>query len=265
MKTPTIFKNSNKKFVPGHLLTFMIGVLIFLGFAKLAYADVGPKSYLHFIFEYNIEKIPIIEARLIHCDDVECKNGILQEYGSFECEANTCTSIGGFYTDYQKLVITFEDKIRESNVFERKSYYGAKYLVTVEEDELYVEDVSGWSEFLDPWYIMFAFFFLLILVLTLAIELIVAGVYLKIIKAREIIRQLGWVIVANIISLSIIWFLSGSLVDTILILEIFVVIFETFFLYWVNRKRGLTFVHAGILSVIMNTVSYLIGLAIIPL
>ena len=90
------------------------------------------------------------------------------------------------------------------------------------------------------------------LVATLIIELAVAAVYLARLK---LMRGLGWVLVANLISLPFVWFVIPS----VMVAEIFAVGFEAAFLYLTNRRRGLSLGHAFMLSLLMNTASYFIG------
>ena len=90
------------------------------------------------------------------------------------------------------------------------------------------------------------------LVVTLIIELAVAAVYLAWLK---LMRGLGWVLVANLISLPFVWFV----IPNVMVAEIFAVAVEALFLYLTNRTRGLALGHAFMLSLLMNTASYFIG------
>lgn len=101
--------------------------------------------------------------------------------------------------------------------------------------------------------------FLLALFLTLALELIVAKIYISVKKiSRRLLRS---VLIVNFISLAIVWSVFPILKTEILIVmaaEIFAVIFETGFIYLLNRKE-LNLGKAIFLSFIMNMTSFFVG------
>jgi hypothetical protein len=102
--------------------------------------------------------------------------------------------------------------------------------------------------------------FLLALLLTIAIELTVAFIYLKLAKVKKAARILLFVAAANIISLPILWFVFLPLLYGLgLILgEAFAVVFEGLVVYYFNRK-SIKLRSAMLMSLIMNIASAVIG------
>src|SRR5512145_1629507 len=139
-------------FVRMAIVVLFLVLLIPSGKAK---ADIGPKPSMSFSFEYADGKnIPVVSGKLLLCEDKECIK--YDEFrGPFECAAQECHSLSlqpnkfYSYTEYQKIVIAFKDKTRESNVF-TKQRYEAQYTVTVQENGLYVvEKFSFTPSFFD--------------------------------------------------------------------------------------------------------------------
>jgi hypothetical protein len=101
-------------------------------------------------------------------------------------------------------------------------------------------------------------------VLTLIIELAAAAIYLARLK---LLGGLVWVLVANLVSLPIVWFVLPSfyflpglpLLVSIAAAEVFAVMFEAILLYAAMRKRGLTLGHSVTLSLLMNAASFAVG------
>ena len=225
-------------------------------------ADAGIPSFLNFTFEYEINPVPIVQGKMIECSDATCTTSeqiICGGLGSFGCESGRCFSkhAGPDCRMYHKLVITFADKTRESNVFTEKAY-SPKYIVTVKEDTLLVREVFSPSD------LRVLVGFCLALPLTLLAELVVAAVYVRV--TRKPRSLLAWVFLANIISLPVVWFLFpllalSSTVITVLS-ELFAVAFETLFLHVTNRDK-LSLKHAGTLCFLMNATSFFAGLLIL--
>lgn len=98
------------------------------------------------------------------------------------------------------------------------------------------------------------------LLLTLAIELIVAFIYLRAKKVKKLKRILLFIVIANLISLPILWFVFIFLLGGLgLILgEVFAVVFEGGFIYYFNRK-SIKLRSAMLMSLLMNITSAVIG------
>ena len=102
--------------------------------------------------------------------------------------------------------------------------------------------------------------FVIALVLTLILELLVAFVLLSVRKEPR--NVMTGVLVANIISLPIVWlvfpYLPLHFLLVILFSEIFAVLFEGYFIYLFTKKT-LALVMSMILSLLMNLCSFIIG------
>jgi len=221
--------------------------------AASASADIGPKPTMEFTFEYQIEPVDIVEGQLIECEDEECKTGEpLEQLGpqDFTCERNTCSSMAYGYAPYHKLVIQFTDQARESNVFTKQASQAA-YKVTVSESALLVEEVGGGigGRCCSG------------LVATLALETLVASIYLGLFRLPR--AMLGWVPLSSLLSLPVVWFVFPRLAfPAVLIVglsEVFAVAFEACFIYLVAR-RTMSFRHVAVLSLVMNAISFSVGL-----
>lgn len=235
------------------LILVMMAMLLWLP-VTTAQADIGPKPSMSFEFDYKIDKVAILEGKLMECDDEECMNWTaLEELGPqhFTCEEYTCDSLAYGYSDYHKLVINFKDQERESNIFTKKSF-SAKYKVTVYSTELKVEEVGGFSRLNLPCTASGG--------LTLVLETLLASIYLAVFGLPK--HLLGWVPIASLVTLPFVWFvfpqlgLSAGL--TTGMSESFAVAAETLFLYFTSG-RSLPFRHAAALSLIMNAASFGLG------
>jgi hypothetical protein len=122
----------------------------------LAIADMGPKPDMDFKIVYETsQQITIVDAKQMQCQDILClKSAPLENAGpqGFGCgtsisqdgktKNDSCGSLAYGYAPYQKLVITFSDKARESNIFKSK-FFREKFQVIVKDNELVVTSISG--------------------------------------------------------------------------------------------------------------------------
>jgi hypothetical protein len=244
-------------------LRFFVAVILLLLSANTASADIGPKPMMKFKFVYEISPVSILDGQQIECEDFACKNAHpLAVLGPqrFWCEANECASMAYDYRPYHKLVLQFNDRERESNIFAQNGFNG-EYVVTVREQSLSIQQNFDPIGSMNPVQ-LFAFFPALIL--TLVIELMVATIYLTVRKIPK--RIIIWVFVANMVSLPFVWFLFPLLqldaLATILLAEIFAVVFEAIWLSVTNRSI-LSFRQAAVLSILMNAASVVIGMCLI--
>ena len=236
------------------LLPFIIAMLLLP--TGVVHADIGPKPTMDFAFEYEIDPVSIVEGQLIQCDDESCTTGEpLEKVGpqEFSCTENSCYSMAYGYADYNKLVITFADKVRESNVFTKKASEAA-YKVTVSESALLVEEVGGGIAGLGCCSGLGA---------TIAVEIVVAMLYLAAFHLPR--TALGWVPLSSVLTIPVVWFVFPNLGLpngwAIGLAEGFAVLFEAGFIYLALRKT-LSLRHAAALSLAMNGVSFLVGLAL---
>lgn len=237
-------------------------LLLLLAFAMLfssafACADIGPKPSMEFHFVYETPKaISIINGEQIQCEDESCLDAKpLEQLGPqrFTCSENSCSSMAYGYAPYQKLVINFSDKTRESNVFKSGSFNG-NFEVTVTDSRLVVRQ--------QPHSVSIGgiLLFIIALAITLILEFIVALAFLWL--AKMPMRILAAVLMANLISLPIIWFIfplfESDYVIVLAISEIFALIFEACLILILNRK-SITPVKAILLILLTNLASFILG------
>jgi len=214
-------------------------------------ADTGTNPTMKFELQYNIVPVSVESAKLMFCDDLDCK--VSQEVlGPFWCDQNSCSyRYGG--KGYYKLVITYSDKTRESNVFQ-KTRYNSSFTVIVNQDGLQVTE--NWSGLpYEPGSQIKVF--LIALAMTIPIELLVAGIFLKI---RKQPYKPAIIITANLITLPIVWFafpfirLDGFVV--IFLGELFALLFETWYIK--KNYRDISYITSFWLSLSINLASFLI-------
>ena len=248
MKIIFFFHNTKRKLSCVFILALIISFFIPL---TSALADTGPNPKMDFEIQYNIVSVSVESAKLMFCEDLDCKVG-QEVLGPFWCDQNSCSyRYGG--NGYYKLAITYSDKIRESNVFQ-KTRFNSSYTVIVNQDGLQITE--NWSGLpYEPGSQIKVF--LIALAITIPIELLVAGIFLKMRKQpyKAII-----IITANLITLPIVWFvfpfirLDGFAV--IFLGEIFALLFET----WYIKKNceNMPYITSFWLSLSMNLASFLI-------
>jgi hypothetical protein len=154
------------------ILLMTVLILAILLPALPAHADSGLGLYpkMTFTFEHQGEPVRIMYGKMLECNDSICsapETRICDGYGGFSCSGYSCSAElkGPNCSSYHKLVITFTDKTRESNVF---SVHGLdiRLKVTVNEDSLYVKQ--------DLFNLTGRWGFLIALLVTLFTECIVA-------------------------------------------------------------------------------------------
>lgn len=222
----------------------------------IVHADIGRKPTMEFAFEYESDPVSIVEGQLLQCEDAACATGKpLEQVGPqhFSCDEDSCSSMAYGYADYNKLVITFTDKVRESNVFTKKASE-ATFKVTVLESALLVEEVMGGIRGLGCCSGLGA---------TIAIEIVVAIAYMAAFQLPR--TALGWVPLSSVLTLPVVWFVFPNLglpaAWAIGLAEGFAVLFEAGFIYLALR-RTISLKHAAALSLAMNGASFLVGLAL---
>jgi hypothetical protein len=234
-------------------------------------ADFGPKPSMDFYFQYQEDTIVAIEGKLLVCTDKNC--AINEEFeGNFNCTPNSCAARTyrpwHEFGEYHKIIITFNDGIRESNVFTKEGL-DAQYEVKVEKDHLLVKEKINLGTFSNSGFLVI---FLASACLTIPVEIIVALIYLWIIKGKK--SFLVWVILVNIFSLPIVWFVlpliwvtlanifSLPLIQTIsfyIIAETFAIVFEAILLALAGYRLKIPMKHVILLSLVMNLASFTIG------
>lgn len=234
-------------------------VLLVLILLPCVSGDVGPKPSMKFNLVYETQGMPkLIDGQQMECDDAGCLDARpLERLGpqGFDCTQDECNSVAYGYSQYHRLVINFSDQQRQSNIFKHYSYI-AQFNVRVTDTGLVVEEIPPLKRTVPGGIPVF----LIALLLTLILELLVAFVFLSVRKEPRNI-MIG-VLVANIISLPIVWLVFPYLplhsLLVILFSEIFAVLFEGYFIYLFTKKT-LALVMSMILSLLMNLCSFFIG------
>ena len=237
----------------------ILAILLMLILLPGVSGDVGPKPFMKFNLIYETQGMPeLIDGQQIECDDAGCLDARpLERLGpqGFDCTQDECISIAYGYSQYHRLVINFSDQQRQSNIFKHNSYI-AEFNVRVTDTGLVVEEIPPIKRMVSEGIPVF----LIALLLTLILELLVAFVLLSVRKEPRNV-MIG-VLVANIISLPIVWlvfpYLSLHFLLVILFSEIFAVLFEGYFIYLFTKKT-LALVMSMILSLLMNLCSFIIG------
>jgi hypothetical protein len=237
----------------------------------IVHADLGPKPTMKFRLTYQTSATTtLLSGKLYECG--EDKNCVAMEPfqnagpAHFACDNNGCDSISYGYSTYQKLVFTFSDKTRESQIF-KNTDFNSSYNVTVTDNSLIIKKISGSNPRSVLNYIITLISFVLSLIITLIIELLVSSIYLF--ASRKPKKILLHVILANLISLPVVWLLVYiktpaiiTVTEKLLFAEILVVIFEALFIHRLN-KNSLTLKQAFWLSIVMNLASFFLGQYII--
>jgi hypothetical protein len=246
----------------GLWVVFLVSLgVIGLSVSGTAYANISAWVEGRFEFEYEHEPIVVKGAQLFYCADAQCSAPRpwqeVEPSGEFRCTQDGCKV--ALYREgggYLKMIVEFEDRTRESNVFEQLSR-DARYRVRVTETGLQVTALERsfarrlWDDG-----------FGLALPLTLIVEIAVASVYRVRVPFPR--RYLGWVALASVPTLPVVWWIVleyPDYVTGIVLAEVFAILFEAGFLYFAFRKR-LTPARSLLLSVLMNGASFLVGIAV---
>ncbi len=240
---------------PSRIISLIV-ITVFITI-KLAFADAAPKPTMQFKLVYKTTKpVTLLDGWQLQSqfetfnviDSLATKNGPRR----FMCGQQKCSSVAGSYEDFQKLFLKFNDTTRQSNVFANESF-NSVYEVTVYDDRLEVKDVTPFMKDSTTWAA-----FLKALLLTLALQIMVAFVYLKL--AKKPLKILLFVILANLITLPMVWFLFPLFLNSwaIPVGELAAFVLEALFLLLTCRKY---FKPSGafLLSFMMNVMSFLIG------
>lgn len=260
----------------------MLALIATLGFilpVTPAKADMGiaPPS-MHFSIEYQIPHTDIVEGNLLLCDDVDCEQyqildtvdyysyGLPNFYCGGENDSEWCyAGIGDDnFGKYHRISLQFVDGVtRISNVFKKRGY-SSYYTVVVNEVDLVVKENAAknlrFGNLFSP---LQTVCFIPSALITLITEVKVAKLYSKKIK-----KPIGRIVLANLISLPLVWFIIPSWLEVkflwlLIIVESFAIIFEAIFIYYTNRSSGVTFKEGLITSLIVNLASIGVGVFLI--
>jgi hypothetical protein len=244
-----------KKFTKIFVLAIVISTIFSL-FIQNVSADIGRKPSMVFNLVYEtIQPVYIVSGQQIECDNKDCVGERpLENLGPqrFSCQQDSCKSMAYGYGPYHKLVIVFSDKNRESNIFKANSF-NAIFDVRVTDSGLIVKETTPFFLKENIPYFLFA------LIITLIIELIVALIFLSFTKISK--KLLLYIVIANLISLPIVWFIFPLFNLNLLLSEIFAIVFEACFIYLFN-KHIISFKKILILSILINIASFMVGQSI---
>ncbi len=233
-----------------------LAVVVLGSLASPARADTGPKPSLEFEFHFDGDPVPIVDGQLLICDSDDCsRSHPLEELGpqQFTCNTTRCWSDAYGYGARLKLVVEFEDRTRQSNVF-RKEGFNARYSVQVRAATLEVTEIE--QRFNED--------FVPALAVTLIVETITAGLITLTLRPRR--YYLFLIPLASIATLPIAWFVFPAigLYDflTVILAEVFIVWFEAIALRLALRRR-ITPELALAYSLVINLASFVVGLFVI--
>jgi len=221
------------------------------------FADAGPKPSMKFKFVYRTtHPVKVVDGWQFE-SQFQSFNiyDTLRRQGpqGFNVSQDKASSVSYSYEDFHRIVIQFDDRKRESNVFADESF-NSQYEMTIFDDRLEVKDVTPFMKDSSVWSA-----FIKALLLTLSLELMVAFVYLKLSKKPS--KILLFVILGNLITLPVVWFLFPLFLNVgaaFVAGELFAFVTEAFFLL-LTCKKWFKPSGAFLLSFIMNSMSLLIG------
>lgn len=261
----------------------LILVIILSIFAVNAYADIAPRLYgsasMDFFITQNNQSI----KNNFRTDIIACRqDGCTHPDNSAECTNSSCH----FYyyrieriPQKMKLQVTLKDKIYTSDMFgfsssksPRKNYYIVNIdtsgkmkilkddtLINQYEENTPIKDLTG-SEGYTKTLTSFGY----AAAVTILLELAVLIIFLKQWKIKKWKKPILTIIIANLISIPLVWTTLLVILAAIhnllaiLIAESAAIIFEAYFIYLLNKKI-IPLKKAFILSTAMNMVSLIIG------
>ena len=238
-----------------HKLLFPFLVFLILSM-QTVFADAGPKPGMNFKMVYKTSKpVKVLEGWQLQSPfESFTVADTLKREGPQRLIVNQqdCKSVSYGYKDFQKLILRFDDTTRQSNVFANESF-NSVYEVTVYDNRLEVRDVTPFMKNSTSLAV-----FLKALMLTLILELLVAFVYLKL--SKKPLKILIFVILGNLITLPLVWFVFPLFLNgwAIPVGEVVAFVLEALFLL-LTCRRYFRPSGAFLLSFMMNFMSFLIG------
>lgn len=253
-------------------LTLLFGIFLVLSALILVSADIGPHNAASLTFGVTYNNASISEsfdATLLACSDTDCK-----EDNHALCTNGICKF--SYYRvervpPKMKLLFELNDETFSSEIIEFSSTQPVLFYdidITLD-NKLIVTPFPPEESSIGSLVVSL----ILALALTVIIELIVLIIFLRKWKVRtdKWKKPVISLIIADIISVPFVWIIfffllimfsvislwAGALLS-IFIAEISAVVFEAYFIYWLNKKI-ITLKRSFILSIVMNIASFLIG------
>jgi len=259
----------------------ILALLLYSPVPRLASADLGPKPTADIHITLNGQNVPdsSFSAKMLTCQKEQSPLGSkdlipqlnIREYDSInscywmpadlawggDCENSNC-SFHYFLPSQFRLAIYLpsQDKVFLSAEVARENFKSTFEANLLSNGSIDLKETTPFSQS-DIAKNIKQFFFALIL--TLVLELIVALIFLSVAKISK--KILFSVLVANVISLPIVWFvfpLLKIIPIAILLGEIFAFVFEAYFIHLLNKEL-ITLKRSFILSLVMNLTSWIIG------
>jgi len=283
----------SKKLIP--LLIIVSALIIFL--PKTASADVGPKPTVDIDVVYNQQSIPDLSfsAKMLSCGPQNAaenqpkfeENELIpqlriSEYDSSkncywsptwfawggQCSNSSCR-FDYFPPDKFKLAVFIPslNKVFITNEISRTNFNSRYKAELFPDGSAKISETTSVSDKASSFTKTFITTtsgqllpFAGALILTIILELLASLIFVSIRKLPK--KILAYVLLANIISLPIVWFLFPLIkfpaIGIIVVSEIFAILFESWFIYFLGKKI-ISFKQSFILSIINNLVSLVIG------
>lgn len=274
-----------KKLIPIFLFLF-----IFLFWPRVILADAGPKESVNFVISYNNNSIPDDKfyAKMLGCisgdltkygiQDTANQLATIKQYdarkGCFwypawqafggNCSNSYC-NFGYFPPHDFKLAVylpSLNKVFISDEIKSNTQFHGNTFTANLTSDGKIV--ITGNDQSKQETNSSYIELFIGALIITEILELIATLIFVFISKTPKKLKALLFVFIVNLISVPIVWFVFplfqlGTAI-TIFVSEIFVFLFEAYFLFFF-LKKNFSFRKALLLSFINNLFSMFIGFA----
>lgn len=241
-------------------------ILLFLLFLSTVsvMADMGPKPSMYFYLEFEGDAqqqfVQLIQLQYNYATDATPADSLHQKthkgpQGLAPISLTEWKSVAYGYTQFQKLMVVFKNDTVYSDMFTKEAF-NSVYRVKISDTSIQVENRTPWFVRDDNPYAYFRSLFL-----TLFIELGALWVVLLIFRYPDKKRFMLATLIANLVSLFVFWYGIMGVLNSLLgffIGEIFVVLFETFFIWYFTRKAA-SFGKTLLLVVFLNFLSMMAG------
>ena len=258
-------------------------LLIFISFlSSSVFADLGPKPSATFYlqnqpskitknnlytkmlfctnnknFKYSDYILPVFDVKLVNKKN-NCYWVPFKFAFNFGCENNKCVF---HYAPpvFFRIMFYFKDinKIYISKPINRNNF-NAFFNVNFDENDLIIKEINKKENNKNNYNYLLDFF--LAFIITIFVELIVAFFYILYKKKTK--KLLIFILLANIISLPLIWFIFKPLLINwfyfLIVAEVFAIVFEFIFIYFFTKKY-FSVLEILLLVIIMNVLSFIIG------
>lgn len=261
----------------------IFGILLLL-LIPFIHADTSPFGYsnavLNFLVTYDNQSIEEnFRTDILMCLEEGCKYDMTDE-----CSKGICTF--SYYRiervpHEMRLQVSLHDKTFTSGAFNfsrTKSLHEYYYEVNISPDgKMTITNNNGEIGQNNGYlgaatgYYQVLIIFVCALILTILIELVVLIIFLRRWKVKKWKRPILSLVLADVISVPLVWIIFIGLVSrlalifqllsiliAVVVAEAFAVVFEAYFIYWLN-KNAISLKRSFILSIVMNIASFIIG------